>query len=517
MTKICKHCLVLLIIWLSASAMARPPAGDWRTALLAQTRASAAASMEGGFEPDLSTPVESTWQLYVKAYLDGKVIALAASMGGSMDEVAKRAGRQIATQCNAKQLANARLWLQLKAPNINAAMIEYQNQVLPLAGDVTVLPELSSEQLEATISAQKAYLLRHLDRRHFGFYKVYNARTDVAQVKLRTTYTASALWTLLQLQQLSPDPEIERVITPIANFLLSMQVRSGPNKGAFHYSFDPVINKKRDRFVVGTVSKTIYTLLELYRLQKNPRYLHAAKAAGSWLKKHVNDDGRVVSEVLKRGSTQQWESVPKHSVLYSSETLSALSRLHFYTKEAHWHEAASRIATRLTAQAKQQGLVLSDDYRRPNTISTSWLAMSLLDYTAAHPDPAIEELIFATAQQVVYRQIHFPNNLLENGRYFDTWATSGNGWMNEVLIEVHRRCQTRGRADCQNYRDAIDRSARWLVQNTYSHANSYHLPRPDRALGGSIRNSKVEAVRTDAVCHAANSLIGLAEIQRRVQ
>lgn len=231
----------------------------------------------------------------------------------------------------------------------------------------------------------------------------------------------------------------------------------------------------------------------------------------------MNDDGRVVSEVLKRGSTQQWESVPKHSVLYSSETLSALSRLHFYTKEKHWHEAAKRIATRLIDQAKRQGLVLSDDYRRPNTISTSWLAMSLLDYTAAHPDPAIEDLIFATAQQVVYRQIHFPNNLLENGRYFDTWATSGNGWMNEVLIEVHRRCQTRGRADCQNIRDAIDRSARWLVQNTYSHANSYHLPRPDRALGGSIRNSKVEAVRTDAVCHAANSLIGLAEMQRRVQ
>ena len=514
------RCMGLVGALLCGFAWAEAPPEDWRTALMLKTRA-AVSQAEAGLTPTNTptTPVsDGSWQLYAKVYVDGKVIAVASALGASIDELAQHAGVQIAQQCSAEQLAKARLWLHVSAPRVNATMIEFQNRALPLVGDVTVVPELKPEQLQTTIAAQKDYLLRHLDRKHFGFYKVYSARLDRPQVKLRTTYTASALWTLLQLNQLNPDPEIEKVIQPITNFLLSMQVRSGPNKGAFHYSFDPITNEKRQRFVVGTVSKTIFTLLELYRLEKNPRHLAAAKAAGKWLLAHVKDDGSVTSEVLKRGSTQKWESVPKHSVLYSSETLSALSRLYTYTKQPRWRKAATRIASRLITQAKQQGMVLSDDYRPPNTISTSWLAMALLDYTAPENklaiDPNTEEVVFAAAQQVRYRQIDFPKNHLDYGRYFDTWATSGNGWMNEVLIEVYRRCQLRARSDCGQYLSAIEHSTRWLIQNTYSEANSYHLPNPKRALGGSIRNSKVEAVRTDAVCHAANSLIGLAQIQR---
>ena len=60
-----------------------------------------------------------------------------------------------------------------------------------------------------------------------------------------------------------------------------------------------------------------------------------------------------------------------------------------------------------------------------------------------------------------------------------------------------------------DYAKSMNRGTRWLIQNIYSPENSYHIPNPLRAQGGSIRDSKEETVRTDAVCHGGNSLVGV--------
>jgi len=112
------------------------------------------------------------------------------------------------------------------------------------------------------------------------------------------------------------------------------------------------------------------------------------------------------------------------------------------------------------------------------------------------------------------RQIVKPN-ILEDGRYFDTCATSGNGWMNEVLVPVYQRCIATRQPRCEQFRANLDRTARWLIQNTYSPENSVQIPNPDRAHGGAIGKEKVEQVRTDALCHAANSLIGMLRLPTR--
>jgi len=265
--------------------------------------------------------------------------------------------------------------------------------------------------------------------------------------------------------------------------------------------------------VVGTVSKVVFTLLDLARRESDPRYLQAAKRAGDWLLTRVDKNGDVLAATSRDLSTGAWTDFGGYSVLYSSEVLSALSRLYGATGDRRYRRSAERIADKLIAQGAADGFVFGDDFRKPNTISTSWVAMALLDYTAVTPSAAAEKAMFAAAHQVISRQLVVPKkNLLEDGRFFDTWATSGNGWMNEVLVAVYQRCLVRARRECLRYRVAMQRTTRWLVQNTYTAENSYHIPNPERARGGSIRNDKVEAVRTDAVCHAGNSLIGVWQI-----
>ena len=173
--------------------------------------------------------------------------------------------------------------------------------------------------MRKAIIEQKEYLLRQMNPQYHAFYKLYDAKHDRPETRMRTTYTASALWTLLQMHEFKPDPRIAARITPIADYLLSMQVQDGKGKGAFHYSFD-TSTKEKELCFVGSTAKTVFTLLELYRRTGEKRYLTAAQNAGKWLSSRVKRDGRVYPVLVWSKTKKRWSRVSKQSVLYSSET-----------------------------------------------------------------------------------------------------------------------------------------------------------------------------------------------------
>ena len=177
-------------------------------------------------------------------------------------------------------MAKGRWFLTVRGPKVNGSFVSYRGKALEIVGDVTAVRVLSRRLVRQTIIEQKDYLLRQINPQYQAFYKLYDAKNDRPETRLRTTYTASALWTLLQMHEFEPDRRIAARITPIADYLLSMQVQDGKGKGAFHYSFDTVKNEKQLRFVVGSTAKTVFTLLELYRRTGEKRYLTAAQNAG---------------------------------------------------------------------------------------------------------------------------------------------------------------------------------------------------------------------------------------------
>lgn len=482
---------------------------DWRQQALDAVRVGTTrseAAVSGGVAP------AGEWRLHGSLYVDGRVVAHEASLGATLEAAGQRLGARIAANASAEALQRGRLFVEVVGPRVDGRLVEYQGRALKVVGDVTVVESIDRERVLATVREMREYLLRQVDPVHHAFFKVYSARQDRRQEHLRVTYTASGLWTLLQMRDVEPDPRIDALVEPMVGFLLSMQVAEGPHAGAFHYSFDGKTGKKRERYVVGTTAKTVFTLLELHRRTGEARFLDAARRAGDWLLTRVQANGYVFPETSFSLSRAEWISYEKHSVLYSSETLSALAQLARVTGARKYRRAATRIARQLVAQGEASGWVYGDDYRMPNTISTSWVAMALLDYTRIDRDRRMSAALFTIAHQVRSRQITKSLRLLDDGRYMDIWATSGNGWMNEVLVPVYQRCVAEGRDRCDQFRAAIQRTARWLIQNTYSPENSFHLPNPARARGGSIRNDQVEQVRTDAVCHAANSLIGLLRL-----
>ncbi len=415
-------------------------------------------------------------------------------------------------------------------------------------------PTFSSKLVLEKIRDERDYLLRQENPRWHAFFKKYDAARDRADNDVKTIYTASSLWTLLRMNDLERDERIVREIRPIARFLLSMQVKDGEQRGAFYYSRDAATGVRQERLVVGTASKTIFTLLQMYRRTHDRIYLVSAQRAGDWLVRRTAPDGRVFP-VVRKSRDGVWKTFHGQSVLYSGQTLTALSRLYLVDPKPAYKLAADRIATRLLAQAEKSRYFIGDEFRRPNTVSTSWLAMAFLSYRQINPAPEYREAVYRATREILRHQIREKANPVAEGRYSDTKASSGNGWINEVMVEVYRQCladieqikktattgaprfhQTKSdiflstpqapfdsaqtirptRVDLvqtkSDVAQAIPRTVRWLIQNIYADQNSRLLPNPARARGGSIRNSIEASVRTDAVCHTANSLIGFLDL-----
>ncbi len=163
-------------------------------------------------------------------------------------------------------------------PHRHYRFISYGEQGLELTGNRVAVRKVTTESIKQQISDSIAYISRAMNPEVHGFYKFYDARQDKSETLLRTIYSASSLFTFIKTQAAFPDLELRSTFKPIAQFILSQQLLSGPNRGAFYYSYDPVKKKRQERLVVGTASKTIFTLLLLNELYpEDPVYSKFSK------------------------------------------------------------------------------------------------------------------------------------------------------------------------------------------------------------------------------------------------
>jgi hypothetical protein len=233
--------------------------------------------------------------------------------------------------------------------------------------------------------------------------------------------------------------------------------------------------------------------------------------AGGWLTTMVNPDGTLAAALEYKGGT--WNKEKQFSLLYSGQVLSALSRLYAATQDDRYRQSANRIASLFRAKmANADGHVLGDEFREANSVSTSWVAKAMFDYSRIDKTPSDHDIVYRAFDAVLANQVHAPCDPYFDGSIFDDPSSSGTGWVNEVLIDVYQLCREDGRGDCDRYRQAMLRASRWLLQRSYSEQNAFDLKNPAHALGGAIRNYGETIVRTDAVCHGSNSLLGLLAI-----
>lgn len=464
--------------------------------------------------PPKAITIDGNWTVSVTPYLHGEAIGTGSGKSHMLRQAVENAVQDLMsapghTHPSQKELRDSRFMISFsQSESQSYALIEYKGKAEELINDVVVIRHLDHDLIYSKIMDAKEYLLRAMDKNTHGFHKLYTATSGTFDKSVITTYSSSSLYSLLKLNDLERDERIVKLIPLIADFILSMQLHEGSNKGAFHYSLSLETNEKDNRFVVGTVSKTIFTLLELYRRTEDKRYLDSAVLAAEWLLTMRNPDGTVISQVKIENGQPVFDR--RYSNLYTGEVLSAFSRMYAVTSDKRYYDAAEILADNFLKKAENDAYFLRDDYRTStDSVPTSWGVMSLLDFYKISGKKIYQKVSLKCLNEILKRQHTNPNDLQNYGRIGTGQYTSGIGWINEVTSEVYLSCRKENGKECLTYKEPMLKMMRWLIQNTYSEANTYFLKEPKKAIGGLIRSSTREEVRTDAVCHGVNGYINL--------
>lgn len=464
--------------------------------------------------PQKAIAVDGNWTVSITPYLHGEAIGTGSGRDHLLRQAVKHAVQKLIstpghTHLSQKDLRDSRFLITFSQPESeDYVLIEYKGKAEELIGDVVAIRHLDNDLIYRKIMDAKEYLLRAMDHNTHGFHKLYTATSGTFDNRVLTTYSSSSLYSLLKLNDFQSDERVVKLIPLIADFILSMQHHEGRNKGAFHYSLSLKTGEKDNRFVVGTVSKTIFTLLELYRHSENKRYLDSAVLAADWLLTMRNPDGTVINQVKVENGQEVFDK--RYSNLYTGEVLSAFSRMYTVTSDKRYYNAAEILANNFLKKAENDAYFLRDDYRTvTDSVPTSWGVMSLLDFYKISGNEVYKKVSLKCLNEILKRQHNNPNDLQNYGRIGTEQNTSGVGWINEVTSEVYLSCRQVNGKECMRYKEPMLKMMRWLIQNTYSEANTYFLKEPEKAIGGLIRNYTSEEVRTDAVCHGVNGYINL--------
>lgn len=366
---------------------------------------------------------------------------------------------------------------------------------------------LDKELISEKIRQGKEFLYRMENKDEKGFYKKYDALNDSFENRLHTVYSASIIYTFLYINDLEEDEEILANLSNWGDFLLFMQKKDKGDEryGAFHYSFYLDEKGKEERFVVGTAALSIFTLLRLYDLTDDLKYLESAKLAGNWLITMQKPDGTMKPYV--KLSSGGWVYGNQISLLYNGQVLSALAKLYQKTKDEKYYDTAEGIAQYFAGEYEKEQGYIEGEYRDKNPISNAWVVMSLMDFYKINPDENYKKIIFELSSLILNNQKDNSNDLLYYGGWKGAYSTSGTGWITEVMAETYRFCLAEKKEDCQKYKTAVIKAMRWLIQNTYSEENSFFLKNSERAIGGVFWNNIKKYVRTDSVCHALNGYL----------
>jgi hypothetical protein len=401
--------------------------------------------------------------------------------------------------------------IAVELPDQGYSVLEHEGKGLELDHGLVPLRRLDKSLVEKRIADGQAYLLRILDGQRKGAHKYYYAHADTFEEELHTIYTASTGLTLLKLHAKSGDEKLLDVAKGAAEFMLSMQSQDEHDhtKGGFFYTFDLRRGKPERKLVVGTASKAIFTLLELARLTKDPKYTTAAKSAADWLVQMQLPSGGVRALLTQSEGGGPWSVQGKESTLYTGQVLSALSRTYRATRDTKYLDAAAKTASYLASKVEAKGCYVGDEYRKPNPISSSWLVLSLLDFARATGDERYEALVLRCSRDLVKRQWARPEDAYRHGRWKGSLSSSGTGWLAEVMSEVFTFCREKNKDDCEAFKDSVVAAVRQILQYTYSPENDFVVKNSKAAEGGVFWSVRERYVRTDSVCHAMNAFLNV--------
>lgn len=327
--------------------------------------------------------------------------------------------------------------------------------------------------------------------------------------------------------------------------------------GQFIYAYRPKTDEALDKYNILRHSGTIYAMLELYEVTRDPQLLSAAELAIQYLLRSIKpaDDGnacvveggyvklggnalaalalakytevtgdmqylsearalgRWVQSVQKaNGDFVHKQAYPQGEVAdfvsqyYPGEALLALVRLYALDSDERWLDTAERGA-RYLINVRDRGKTISQ------LTHDHWLLYALRELYGHRPDPQYFTHAMSIAQAIIRSQNRNPSYRDWLGSYYRPPRSTPTATRSEGLCAAYHLAQAAGHVgQAQEILQAIRLGVAFQLQTQFRPETAMYLSHPQRVLGGFRRSLTNFEIRIDYVQHNISSLLELRRI-----
>lgn len=410
---------------------------------------------------------------------------------GRIHEDARRASRDAAGWSRDDSKAAAPFAFRTRA------WVETQTGALvPSARGNVDAPPLDAGVIRERIALAAGYLARETGPKGRMTY-TYTPTEDSTDTAYNMLRHAGTLYSMMQAQRLTPDPDLLDAGKRAAVYLISKMKEDRRNPGEWF-----VLDGKRAK--LGGAGLALIALVELEKAA--PGTVDPAHLSG--LAKHIERMQRPDGSFTCFYEWDDRKESGERSVFYPGEAMLGLIRLEQLTGERRWVDIAARGADYLVNdQWVGWGL-------RVMVAPDAWLLQALEELDRVAPDERRRAYAFAVGRVVAGNKLMdedtSPLDLLgadlSGLRSWPNAATAGS--YGEALAAA-ARLELRAEGTAGPFAEWARKNAVYQLRNQFTRDNVWWFPNPERAVGGFRLKADDAEIRNDYVQHNLSGLFGL--------
>lgn len=327
-----------------------------------------------------------------------------------------------------------------------------------------------------------------------SFVYSYRAKTDDVPDKYNVVRHAGTIYSMMELYEVTRDPELLAAAERAIGYLGRAAL---PCSGAASTASCVV----EDGYVkLGSNALAIVALAKHAEVTGSARHRELLESLAKWLLITQSDDGEFTVHKQAMGTGKRESFVSQY---YPGEALLGLLR---GARDDIWIDAAARGA-RWLIEVRDRGVPIE----RLN--HDHWLLYALDDLHRARPEPIFLRHAERITEAILKSQNRQPAHLDWLGSYYRPPRSTPTATRTEGLTAAYRLQRDFGDPKAAaEILEAIELGIRFQLQTQFHPESALYLPAPQRALGGFHRSLTNYEIRNDYVQHNISSLLALRRI-----
>lgn len=329
------------------------------------------------------------------------------------------------------------------------------------------------------------------------FLYEYLSKQDKSSGRYNMLRHCGSIYSMLELYHINKDGQLLKTAERAIQYLLERTHTKKSGANTVRFLVENGVTK------LGGNALAILALCEYFLTTGNLSYLLQTQELANWIKQIQNSSGNftIHKQRVSSGKVSSFASG-----YYPGEAIFALCRLNQCDKQPQWIDIAEKAADYLI-NIRDKKLSLD------NLAHDHWLLYGLNQLYRARPNRIYIDHSIRITTAIIrdqYRKKEPPDYL---GSYYDDHRSSPTAIRAEGLIATYQLISDFDRkTNTKELLEAIKKCIRFQLQTQYQPETVMYLPNPQYAFGGFHKSLTDHSIRIDNVQHNLSAILGLCRL-----